>query len=63
MSSSMEFGLMGIKRQLQQAPESDNKENDGGVEPNGPSDPATGTQGHHTIDLETWEKQHPKPPS
>ena len=53
--SSMESGSVDIKRQLQQAAVAD-KETDDELPP------ASGTEGHHTTDLETWAKQHPKPP-
>nr|XP_010931183.1 uncharacterized protein LOC105052164 [Elaeis guineensis] len=54
-----------VRRQIQEAdsPESSSS-NDKMVQPAGPGyQLGASTDSHHTIDLQTWNNQHPKPPS
>ncbi|KAJ6850938.1 hypothetical protein M6B38_262350 [Iris pallida] len=48
-------------RQLRQATDSAEMD-DVSAQPTGSGYQGAGTDSHHTIDLETWNRQHPKPP-
>lgn len=51
----MELGSFDTKRRLQQSDVASTEENDDGFMP-----PASTTEGHHTVDPETWWKEHPR---